>query len=101
MPTLVVSTMPSGSTRLTVTFLYSFPSIVLKSSAKAKEERQAKAKQATAVIFMPLNLESKKRLAVQPHSHDPVAIRFRRQGAETPQNLINKFVLVVFEFDFP
>src|SRR5439155_26317455 len=34
MPELEVSTMPSASTRLTVTFLYSFPSMVLKSSAR-------------------------------------------------------------------
>src|SRR5437667_12575725 len=37
MPALPVSTMPSGSTRLTVTFLYSFPASVLKSSATASE----------------------------------------------------------------
>src|SRR6266508_2986681 len=32
-----MSTMPSGSTRLILTFLYSFPSIVLKSSARTTE----------------------------------------------------------------
>src|SRR5437016_14258148 len=37
MPALLVSTMPSGSTRLTVAFLYSFPVVVLKSSACATE----------------------------------------------------------------
>src|SRR5581483_10271648 len=37
MPDLLVSTMPSGSTRLTVTSLYSFPVSVLKSSAGATE----------------------------------------------------------------
>src|SRR4026209_144417 len=35
MPALLVSTMPSASTRLTAAFLYSFPASVLKSSAKA------------------------------------------------------------------
>ena len=34
-PDLPLITMPSASTRLTVTFLYSFPAIVLKSSASA------------------------------------------------------------------
>src|SRR3954452_19215001 len=33
MPALLVSTMPSGSTRVTVASLYSFPVTVLKSSA--------------------------------------------------------------------
>jgi hypothetical protein len=33
--------LPSGSTRLTVAFLYSFPSIVLKSSASASDEYSA------------------------------------------------------------
>jgi hypothetical protein len=32
---LLLTTIPSGSTRFTVTFLYSFPSTVLKSSASA------------------------------------------------------------------
>src|SRR5439155_218044 len=32
-----MSTMPSGSTRVTLTFLYSFPSIALKSSASATD----------------------------------------------------------------
>src|SRR5438552_9749443 len=37
MPALLVTTMPSGSTRLTVASLYSFPVTVLKSSACATE----------------------------------------------------------------
>src|SRR5437763_7177366 len=43
--------MPSGSTRLTVTFLYSFPSIVLKSSASAIDADRA-AKIASVVLFI-------------------------------------------------
>src|SRR6266704_3211807 len=35
-----MTTMPSGSTRLSLTFLYSFPSIVLKSSARATDAKQ-------------------------------------------------------------
>src|SRR6266550_7962373 len=37
MPVLLVSTRPSGSTRLTVASLYSFPASVLKSSEKATD----------------------------------------------------------------
>jgi hypothetical protein len=37
MPALLLTTMPSGSTRLTVASLYSFPLTVLKSSACATE----------------------------------------------------------------
>jgi hypothetical protein len=36
----VMITIPSGSTRLTVTFLYSLPSVVLKSSASAIDAKQ-------------------------------------------------------------
>ena len=36
-----LSTMPSGSARFTVTFLYSFPSTVLKSSASAIDAASA------------------------------------------------------------
>src|SRR5947208_729697 len=43
--------MPSGSTRLTVTFLYSFPLIVLKSSASAIDADSA-AKIASVVLFI-------------------------------------------------
>jgi hypothetical protein len=42
-PDLVLSTMPSGSTRLTVAFIYSLPSIVLKSSASAIDADGAEA----------------------------------------------------------
>jgi len=41
MPPEKVITIPSGSTRLTLTFLYSFPSIVLKSSASAIDAASA------------------------------------------------------------
>src|SRR5947207_8714590 len=40
MPDLLTRTIPSGSTRLTLTFLYSFPLIALKSSAKATDANQ-------------------------------------------------------------
>jgi len=39
-PDFVINTMPSGSTRLTFALLYSFPSIVLKSSARATDAKQ-------------------------------------------------------------
>jgi hypothetical protein len=50
-PDLLLTTMPSGSTRFTVTFLYSLPSIVLKSSASAIDADSA-AKIASAVLFI-------------------------------------------------
>src|SRR6266496_469385 len=50
-PDLVLSTMPSGSTRLTVTFLYSFPSIALKSSATAMDAKHAIKKARIFILF--------------------------------------------------
>jgi hypothetical protein len=44
--------MPSGSTRLTVTFLYSFPSIVLKSSPKTAADAKNRIENASSFIFL-------------------------------------------------
>src|SRR5204863_9654442 len=54
MPALLVSTMPSGSTRLTVAFLYSFPVTVLKSSACATEMND-RSKTVRSFLFTCLN----------------------------------------------
>src|SRR5438093_10098035 len=43
--------MPSGSTRLTVTFLYSFPSIALKSSATVIDAKHAIKKATIFILF--------------------------------------------------
>src|SRR6266508_3920504 len=57
MPVLLVSTMPSGSTRLTVAFLYSFPASVLKSSEKATDTNE-KIKTVRSFVFTCLNRTS-------------------------------------------
>jgi len=49
-PDFVCSTMPSGSTRVTVTFLYSFPVPSLKSSAKAAVVRHRIKKGRTFIL---------------------------------------------------
>src|SRR5947207_9818116 len=50
MPPEKVITIPSGSTRLSLAFLYSFPSIVLKSSARATDATQRIKKSANLFI---------------------------------------------------
>src|SRR6266496_5566215 len=50
-PDLVLSTIPSGSILLTVTFLYSFPSISLKSSATAIDAKHAIKKPRIFILF--------------------------------------------------
>src|SRR5204863_2644898 len=54
MPALLVSTMPSGSTRVTVASLYSFPVTVLKSSACATEMND-RIKTVRSFVFTCLN----------------------------------------------
>src|SRR6266496_630341 len=57
-----MSTMPSGSTRLTVTFLYSFPSVVLKSSANAIDAKQTiKIAKVGALIFSAIRFLRRRR----------------------------------------
>src|SRR6266536_3175058 len=48
-----MSTIPSGSTRLTVTFLYSFPSIALKSAARATDAKHRIKKMRIFILLWP------------------------------------------------
>src|SRR5437899_1888488 len=59
MPDVLVMTMPSGSTRFTVMFLYSVPSIVLKSSAITQQGNKQQQKIASRIMTLRKRAENK------------------------------------------